>query len=148
MPDRRAERRGANVGEEVAREQKWRKDAERGGGAGGWREQRADTLARGMASQPARELRTSVVVGFDAAPQRAGAAEEGDVERVRQILAMKPKVDTEFALAENNFTPLSAAGYRGQTEVVKLLLAAGANVNAKSKQKNWYNTACNEQCSQ
>lgn len=54
-----------------------------------------------------------------------GAAYEGDVARVKQLLATNPDVNARLGPVHR--TALIAAAVNGNTEIVKLLLAAGAS---------------------
>ena len=61
------------------------------------------------------------------------AAGEGDIEAVKQYLSAGADVN-EKAVNWNGFTPLHlAAGMKGHKEIVELLLAKGADVNAKNE---------------
>jgi len=59
------------------------------------------------------------------------AAAVGDYDRVYDILKYKPELINEYS--GDGFTPLGLASYFGQYDVVKLLLAKGAEVNIYSK---------------
>jgi len=54
----------------------------------------------------------------------------GDIEAVKQHLAAGTDVDAKDM---NGETPLTWAAYSGHKEIAELLLAKGADVNAKSK---------------
>jgi len=58
------------------------------------------------------------------------AAEEGNIKAVKQHLAAGTDVDAKDM---NGETPLTWAAYSGHKEIAELLLANGADVNAKSK---------------
>ena len=58
-----------------------------------------------------------------------GAAEEGNIEAVKQHLAAGTDVNTKTA---NGWTPLLMAISWAQKEIAELLIAEGANVNAKN----------------
>ncbi|WNQ12363.1 ankyrin repeat domain-containing protein [Paenibacillus aurantius] len=64
------------------------------------------------------------------------AAQSGDITRLKELLAEKP----ELANTENadGLTPLGYAAHFGQAAAVKLLLEAGAEVNAVSHSKIAY----------
>jgi TonB family protein len=59
------------------------------------------------------------------------AAEKGDVERVTKLLGGKEHVNDAD---KDGYTALHRASHCGNVRVVKTLIAAGANVNAKTKQ--------------
>ena len=55
------------------------------------------------------------------------AAHSGDIETVRQYL----DAGTDVNLVSDGFTPLHIAAYEGHKEIAELLIAKGAEVNAK-----------------
>jgi ankyrin repeat protein len=59
------------------------------------------------------------------------AAGKGDVQRVRQLVAAKADLEYENILSGR--TPLMIATFKGRAEVARVLIAAGANANAKAK---------------
>lgn len=59
----------------------------------------------------------------------AAAAVAGDVARVEQLLAKKPKLNR---LTKQGYTPLLAASAAQKTEIVQMLLAAGADANIQA----------------
>lgn len=66
------------------------------------------------------------------------AAESGELDRVRALLASGAEVD---ARASENITALGLAAGAGHLEVVKVLLAAGANPNIVGGSLHWGPTA-------
>ena len=75
--------------------------------------------------------------GTQSAPQALGAAvETNDAQLVRQVLdrfpELKGKLDEELVGGAFGATPLLAAVYRGNREMVDALLEAGANINQRS----------------
>ena len=58
-----------------------------------------------------------------------GAAESGNIEAIKQHLAAGTDVN---AKGKNGWTPLHYAAVESHKEVVELLLANGADVNAKN----------------
>ena len=66
------------------------------------------------------------------------AAKAGDVAAVRALLASDPSLldarDTDGS------TPLHCATWKGQTDVVSVLLEAGADVNAVNQNSHWGTT--------
>jgi ankyrin repeat protein len=57
------------------------------------------------------------------------AAEDGNLEAVKQHLAAGAEVDAKDY--EFGRTPLHLAAWQGHTEIIQLLIANGADVNAK-----------------
>ncbi len=57
------------------------------------------------------------------------AAHEGNIETVRQ--ALEAGVDVNSANSEEKLTPLHMAAYNGHTDVAKLLLERGAEIDAR-----------------
>ena len=57
-----------------------------------------------------------------------GAAEQGDIEAVKEYLAIGTNVN---AMGEDGETPLHFAAIGGQKEIAELLIAKGADVNAR-----------------
>ena len=55
----------------------------------------------------------------------------GRVERLREILRESPARASEYA--PDGFTPVALASFFGQPEAVRVLIAAGADVNAAAK---------------
>lgn len=62
--------------------------------------------------------------------QFAIAIEDGDSEAIRQMLDDGVAADTWIEYGEHKITPLMKASWDGQKEIVEILLAAGARVNA------------------
>ena len=58
------------------------------------------------------------------------AVQDGNIEAVKQHLAAG--TDVNGTGEELGWTPLHLAAYKGQNEIVELLIAKGANVNAKN----------------
>jgi ankyrin repeat protein len=82
---------------------------------------------------PPKELRGSFCIEgdpdhpvFDGCTKLMAAAERGQLDRVRELLASGAEVDARIAA---NITALALAAGRGHYEVVKVLLKAGANPN-------------------
>jgi ankyrin repeat protein len=61
--------------------------------------------------------------------QLSDAANKGDIEKVRELIAKGYNVNTRD---EANWTPLHRAIFMGHKEIAKLLIANGADVNAKN----------------
>ena len=57
-------------------------------------------------------------------------ARKGNTRRMNVLIGMQP--DTINSRNENDFTPLTIAGYWGQIEAVEFLLRNGADINANS----------------
>ena len=68
------------------------------------------------------------------------ACRNGDTSTIKAMI--KENSDTVNCRNEGGFTPLIIAGYRGQLEVVKLLLKHKADVNAKSGEGTVLMGAC------
>ena len=60
------------------------------------------------------------------------AAATGQTARLRELIAKDPSLVNAYSI--DGFTPLGFAAFFGQPEVVKALLAAGAEVNAASRE--------------
>lgn len=61
----------------------------------------------------------------------AVAIEDDDLEKVRALLDAGNPADTPIAYGENSETPLMKAARSGTDDIARLLLARGANVNAR-----------------
>ena len=66
------------------------------------------------------------------------AAKKGDVAAVKQLL--KANKDLTNAKDTDDSTPLHCAAWKGHVEVVKALLDAGADINAKSRNDHYGDT--------
>jgi ankyrin repeat protein len=92
----------------------------------------AATLVLGAAAPaertPVRAVVSSLVVRADASV--AVAAQRGDVDRVRALLREGEDVN---AAQGDGMTALHWAAYRGETEMVDVLVYAGANLEAKTR---------------
>lgn len=66
------------------------------------------------------------------------AAKSGHLERLRVLLAADPGL--VHARDSDGSTPLHCATWKGHPEVVALLLAAGADVNAMNNNEHWGTT--------
>jgi len=66
------------------------------------------------------------------------AAKKGDVAAVKQLL--KTDKDLTNARDMDDSTPLHCAAWKGHLEVVKALLDAGADINAKSQNDHYGDT--------
>lgn len=55
------------------------------------------------------------------------AAQAGDLQRVQEILAVKPELVTQDIASNNEHQPIHLAAEEGHTEIVRLLLEAGAD---------------------
>ncbi len=61
----------------------------------------------------------------------AVAIEDGDIEKVRALLDSGHAADTPIEYGESSETPLMKAARSGTDDIARLLIARGANVNAK-----------------
>jgi len=66
------------------------------------------------------------------------AAKSGDVVRIKELLATDRGLIN--ALDKDGSTPLHCATWKGQQEVVALLLESGADVNAHNANEHWGTT--------
>ena len=55
------------------------------------------------------------------------AAQAGDLQRVQEILAIKPELATQDIASNNEHQPIHLAAEEGHTEIVRVLLKAGAD---------------------
>ncbi|RKU10712.1 hypothetical protein C6502_10835 [Candidatus Poribacteria bacterium] len=55
------------------------------------------------------------------------AAQAGDLQRVQEILALKPELATQDIASNNEHQPIHLAAEEGQAEIVRVLLEAGAD---------------------
>jgi ankyrin repeat protein len=84
---------------------------------------------------------TCVLLSFQSAAQGIfDACRKGDTSAIKAMIKVNP--DTVNCRNEGGFTPLIIAGYKGQIEVVKLLLKHNADVNAKSGEGTVLMGAC------
>jgi len=84
---------------------------------------------------------TCVLLAFQSAAQGIfDACRKGDTSAIIAMIKVNP--DTVNCRNEGGFTPLIIAGYKGQIEVVKLLLKHNADVNAKSGEGTVLMGAC------
>lgn len=99
--------------------------AARSGGSGGMSGNRAaEKAALGLTIQAAVKKNASLKTLY-------GAALHGRLDVVQQLLETRGKVDLEITFRDGT-TPLFAAANQGHVEIVKVLVEAGANVNARS----------------
>jgi ankyrin repeat protein len=70
---------------------------------------------------------------LDTGTQFAVAIEDSDVEKVKALLEGGAAADTWIDYGENDITPLMKAANDGEADIVKVLLEAGANVNAQGQ---------------
>lgn len=68
------------------------------------------------------------------------AAKAGGVLRIKELLATDPELIN--ARDKDGSTPLHCATWKGQQEVVPLLLDAGAEVNAHNTNEHWERHRC------
>ena len=68
-----------------------------------------------------------VVVGCGPSVDIHQAAEDGNIEAVKQHIAAGKDLNT---IGEDGWAPLHSAAIEGHKEVAKLLIESGANVNA------------------
>jgi len=84
---------------------------------------------------------TCVIISFHSSAQGIfDACRKGDTGAIKTMIKVNP--DTVNCRNESGFTPLIIAGYRGQLEVVELLLKHKADVNAKSGEGTVLMGAC------
>ncbi len=90
-------------------------------------------LAGGMALVPSPDPASSRLLADELTvdAQFAVAIERGDVDKVKELLAAGNKADTWIEYGEHKITPLMKACWEGQDEIFDVLVAAGADVNAK-----------------
>jgi ankyrin repeat protein len=74
----------------------------------------------------------------DSSKEIIKAAKSGDSKRVTELLAMDAGLID--ARDKDGSTPLHCAAWKGHTEVVAVLLAAGADVNANNNNEHWGTT--------
>ena len=74
----------------------------------------------------------------DPAKEIIKAAKSGNVGKIQQLLQQDPALIS--ARDTDGSTPLHCATWKGQLEVVKLLLASGAEVNALNNNEHWGTT--------
>lgn len=84
---------------------------------------------------------TFIFVSFQSSSQGIfDACRKGDTGAIKAMIKVNP--DTVNCRNESGFTPLIIAGYRGQLEVVELLLKHKADINAKSGEGTVLMGAC------
>lgn len=71
--------------------------------------------------------------------QMIKAAKKGDVVAVKQLLKLAPSLSN--ARDKDGSTPLHCACWKGHVEVVRVLLDAGADINAKNQNDHYGDTA-------
>lgn len=78
-------------------------------------------------------LAASHAIGQERSPgdEFAIAIERGDLDKVKSLVEGGAKPDTPIEYGEHKMTPLMKAVWEGEEEIVKFLLDAGADVNAK-----------------
>jgi ankyrin repeat protein len=76
------------------------------------------------------------------ADQFANAIESGDLNAVKALVEGGHPVDTPIAYVEKDATPLYKAAGEGRTEIVRYLIAHGANVNYRGSE--WGHTPLSE----
>ena len=91
-----------------------------------WKQKKIANLLRKHASKTGEELKAAKE------PIHA-AARQGDIEAVKQHLAAGADVN---AIDHEGNTPLHHAVYNDQTEIIRLLIDKGAEVNGKRKAAN------------
>ena len=74
----------------------------------------------------------------DSAKEIIKAAKSGNVGKIQQLLEQDPALVS--ARDTDGSTPLHCATWKGQLEVVKLLLNSGADVNAHNNNDHWGTT--------
>jgi ankyrin repeat protein len=74
----------------------------------------------------------------DPAREIIKAAKNGQVTRLKELLADDPTLID--ARDKDGSTPLHCATWKGQQEVVALLIKAGADVNARNNNDHWGTT--------
>jgi ankyrin repeat protein len=75
----------------------------------------------------------------DATREIIKAAKSGNTEAIRNLLSND--ADLINARDTDGSTPLHCAAWKGQREVIELLLKAGADVNAHNSNDHWGTTA-------
>lgn len=79
-----------------------------------------------------RALLAVALLASDPGADFAGAIERGDLKAATALLDAGHAADTPIGEGEGRHTPLQRAAWNGRTEIAKLLLARGADVNATS----------------
>jgi ankyrin repeat protein len=74
----------------------------------------------------------------DAGKEIIKAAKKGQTEMIRVLLEQDPKL--VHVRDSDGSTPLHCATWKGHTDVVALLLNAGADVNAENQNDHWGTT--------